>query len=64
MDTLLCPVMRGALAYCRFAGLAVCPTFHPIMLDEYRERLLHLDDLTPLSFRRSSEFDDKLYPKK
>lgn len=39
-------------------------TFRPIMLDEYRERLRHLDDLTTLSFPRRSKFDDKLHPKK
>ena len=72
MDTLLRPIMRGALAYCGFTVLPpyvayhvpyVTPEARQAMLDEYRERLLHLDDLTPIPFPRLGDFDDRLYPK-
>ena len=72
MDTLLRPVMRGALAYCGFTVLPpyvayhvpyVTPEARQAMLDDYRERLLHLDDLTPINFPKLGDFDDRLYPK-
>ena len=73
MDTLLRPIMRGSLAYCGFTGLPpfvgyhvpyISPEARQEILDDYRDRLLNLDQLTPLSFPRIEDFDARLYPKK
>ena len=73
MDTLLRPIMRGSLAYCGFTVLPpfvgyhvpyISPEARQEILDDYRDRLLNLDQLTPLSFPRIEDFDARLYPKK
>lgn len=71
IETMLRPILRGALWY---TGMTVLPPFvayHiPYLTDEqrrewlerYRERLNTLDTQTPLSFPTLDQFDDKLYP--
>ena len=72
MDTLLRPVMRGALAYCGFTVLPPYVAYHvpyitheqrQQMLKDYSEHLLQLDQLEPLQFPSLGDFDDRLYPK-
>lgn len=72
MDVLLRPILRGALAYCGFTVLPPYVAYHvPYvsredrvkMLADYRDRLLGLHRLSPLSFPSLDEFDERLYPK-
>lgn len=72
MDTMLRPILRGALAYCGFTVIPPYVAYHvpyvslearQDMLMEYQERLLHLDQATPLIFPKLVDFDEKLYPK-
>ena len=72
METLLRPILRGALAYCGFAVLPPFVGYHvpyisdearAQILDDYVDRLARLDALEPLRFPRLEEFDDRLYPK-
>jgi NAD(P)H dehydrogenase (quinone) len=71
LDLMLRHVQRGTLAY---AGLSVLPPFaayhvpyiddaaRAAMLAEYRERLLALDEVAPLSFPKMAQFDRQLNP--
>jgi NAD(P)H dehydrogenase (quinone) len=73
MQTLLRPILRGTLYY---VGMDVLPPFigyhvpyispeaRAEILQQYRERLAHLDQLASLQFPKVSDFDSKLYPKK
>lgn len=73
MESLLRPIQRGALAYCGFTVLPPFVAYHvpyisvearQNLLDDYKEYLLHLDQLTPLYFPKIADFDEQLYPKK
>ncbi len=71
LQDMLRPILRGTLAY---TGLAVLPPFvawhvpyikpeqRSAILDEYRQRLQNLDQLTPLSFPSMADFDERLNP--
>lgn len=72
LETLLRPILRGTLAYAGFTVLPPFAAFHvpyvthearQQMLDDYAERLRHLEALTPLRFPSLAEFDERLYPK-
>jgi NAD(P)H dehydrogenase (quinone) len=72
MLTMLRPILRGALAYCGFTVLPPYVAYHvpyvsqeerQQMLSDYRERLLHLDQIEPLNFPRLDDFDESLRPK-
>lgn len=73
IETMLRPILRGTLAY---VGLEVLPNFAAYhvpyispearqdILEQYKERLAHLNELTPLTFPSMDQFDAKLYPLK
>jgi NAD(P)H dehydrogenase (quinone) len=72
MDLMLRPLLRGTLAYCGFSVLPPHIAYHvPYvshearlqMLNDYREHLLRIEQVQPLSFPRMGDFDDRLYPK-
>lgn len=72
METLLRPILRGALAYCGFTVLPPYVAYHvPYVADEQRQQMLqdyatHLrqvEQLEALSFPRLDDFDERLFPK-
>jgi len=72
LETLLRPILRGALAYAGFTVLPPFAAYHvpyvthearQQMLDDYAERLRQLEALTPLRFPSLAGFDERLYPK-
>ena len=72
MDTLLRPILRGALAYCGFSVLPPFVAYHvpyvsrevrQTLLKDYQDRLLNLDRFEPLPFPRLDAFDDTFCPK-
>lgn len=65
-------ILRGALGYAGFTVLPPFIAYHvPYIqpeeraryLNDYKQRLQALDDLTPLAFPSMDDFDEKLYPK-
>lgn len=73
MDVLLRPILRGTLAYCGFTVLPPFIGYHVpyisdearrAILDDYAAHLGRLDTLTPLSFPRLDQFDERLYPRR
>ncbi len=72
LEDMLRPLLRGTLYY---VGLEVLPPFAAYhvpyiddasrrgILERYRDYLLNLDALVPLTFPRTTDFDDKLFPK-
>jgi len=72
MDTMLRPILRGALAYCGFTVLPPFVAYHvPYVSDEaraqilrdYKTHLLGLDQIEPMTFPRMRDFDEKLNPR-
>lgn len=71
LKDMLRPILRGTLAY---VGMTVLPPFvgyhipylspeqRAQIMDDYRQHLRQLDQLTPLVFPSLDDFDDKLYP--
>ncbi len=71
LEDMLRPLLRGTLAY---VGLEVLPPFvawhvpyisgeaRAQFLTDYRERLTHLEQDSPLVFPRLEQFDEALYP--
>ncbi len=71
LNGLLSHVLRGTLGY---VGFTVLPPFYAYhvpyiaaearqaYLDQYRDRLQHLDRLPPLQFPSMDDFDDQLHP--
>lgn len=73
LDAMLRPILRGTLGY---TGMAVLPPFvawhvpyvkperRTELLEQYRQRLRHIDSLVPLQFPSMDDFDDQLRPRK
>lgn len=71
LEDMLRPILRGTLAY---IGMDVLPPFvawhvpyistetRQVFLEDYQQRLEHLDQDLPLEFPRLSQFDEGLWP--
>lgn len=71
LEDMLRPILRGTLAY---TGMQVLPPFvawhvpyisdkeRGEFLDQYRQRLIGVENDVPLEFPRLSQFDNNLYP--
>lgn len=73
METLLRPLLQGTLGYCGFDVLPPFIGYHvpyigdegrAQILDDYRQHLQALDQLTPLVFPRLDDYDDRLLPRR
>ena len=71
LQLMLRPLLRGTMAYTGFAVLPPFAAYHvPYidaaarrqLLDEYRDHLLNLDQLTPLAMPSLADFDRQLHP--
>jgi len=72
IEDMLRPLLRGTL---RYVGMDVLPPFiayhvpyitnedRQTYLNQYKDYLLNLENLTPLDFPRMSDFNEQLYPK-